>query len=306
MGLITEFGRAILVFLAVSVLLTSLSLIPAQDSVVGKKIDFFFQGEKSLGQKLMIMGRRILAGDFGQTQNGNSIFRDTVNSYFLSMELILISGFIALLSSVILALYAARYQDYLIIRTLNVLTFCFCNIPYFLTAIVFIFIFSIMFQKWFGFSLPVTGMRDMKDSGFSLASHLRHLVLPVSIITMIMFSQMYSFFRIQAETIWKKHFIKFSCALGIPEHIILFKYVLKNLADDIMKNLVDIFQTMIGVIVIIEIIFSWPGIGFNAYNSVRNLNVGGLFCALLLITTTVVVLQFVMQLIRWSGPLRSR
>ncbi|MCK5682594.1 ABC transporter permease [bacterium] len=307
LSIITEFSKSILIFAVVLILLTLISVLPVQNSVVEKKVDQFFLGNGNLLIKFGVLIDRIVSGDFGKTPNGNSIFDDTLWSYMLSLELIIIAGAIAVLLSIVLSLYAAKFQNSLIIKFLNIVVFCFCNIPYFLTAIVFIFIFSIMFEQWFGYSLPVTGMRDVKDKAFNLISHIRHLILPVSIITLIMFSQMYSFLRMQAETIYKKHYIKFSYALGLPERLILFKYVLKNLLADILRNTVNLFQTIIGIIIIIEIIFSWPGIGLKAYKSVINLNVATLFCIILMISCTVILLQFIVQVITKSeyGFLRN-
>ena len=242
MFFIKHLSKSVLVFFSLLFILTFISIIPAQNSVTGQKLFLFFDSSDNLLIKYFVLLKKVFSFNFGVTPNGNNIFKNTVNSFFRSAELLAISGIISVLFAVFLSVYSAKYQNSVFIKFLNVIVFGFCNIPYFLTAIVFIYVFSILFEQWFGISLPTTGMRSLQDTGFNLLSHIRHLVLPVTIISIIMFSQIYSFLRIQSEKIYKKQFIKFSYAIGLPEKVILFKYLLKNLLSDILRNIVNLFQ----------------------------------------------------------------
>jgi peptide/nickel transport system permease protein len=154
------------------------------------------------------------------------------------------------LAGIIAALKQYSVTDY----SLTFLSFTLSGIPQFFTGLIFILIFS-MTLRW----LPLGGTRT-PNVPFNLVDHARHLILPVIVLSLPAASVLRQSRSAMLEEM-NKDYALVARAKGLTERTINTRHVLRNA----MLPLVTLFglqlPALIGGAVIVETIFSWPGMG---------------------------------------------
>jgi peptide/nickel transport system permease protein len=109
---------------------------------------------------------------------------------------------------------------------------------------------------------------SLTDFGISL----KHILLPAicQCLTEVAFTT--RLLRSDVLETLQKDFVRMARASGIPERIILFKYVLKNSLIATTSTIGFLFGFSLGGTVLIESVFDWPGIGLYALKSATTLD----------------------------------
>jgi len=114
--------------------------------------------------------------------------------------------------------------------------------------------------------LPPGGMSAL-ESGFSLSDRLSHLVLPVLTGALGWIAWYSRFLRSSLLEILPLNYLRSARARGLPERRVIFKHALKNAMIPIVTLLaLDLPYIFTGA-VLIETIFSWPGMGRLYYQA---------------------------------------
>lgn len=114
--------------------------------------------------------------------------------------------------------------------------------------------------------LPPGGMSSL-ESGFSISDRLSHLVLPVLTGALGWIAWYSRFLRSSLLEILPLNYLRSARARGLPERRVIFKHALKNAMIPIVTLLaLDLPYIFTGA-VLIETIFSWPGMGRLYYQA---------------------------------------
>lgn len=152
--------------------------------------------------------------------------------------------------------------------TITILAVFFGSVPAFLLATLFILYFSVGMGMF-----PAGGA----DEG------VRSFILPVAATTLSMIPMISRMTRSAMLSVMNQDYIRTARAKGCSEQMVIWKHVLKNASLPIITLLVGGFASVIGGAVIIEQIFSLPGIGLYMLNAISGKNVPVVMtCALLL------------------------
>ena len=127
-----------------------------------------------------------------------------------------------------------------------------------------------------GFSLqvhwfPVAGMRDVTiEGGFwvHFVDILRHLVLPMITLSSI-FLALYS--RLSRATMMEvlgSDYVRTAKAKGLTTRQVVYKHALKNALSPVITLAGLQFSAVISGAVLVETVFSWPGLGTLAFQSI--------------------------------------
>ena len=112
---------------------------------------------------------------------------------------------------------------------------------------------------------PVAGGGDMGDP----ASRLQHLAMPAMSLGLIMTSYITRLTRTTVLEILSKDFIRTGRAKGLNQRTILLRYVLR-LSLVTIVTLVGLYATItVGSSVVIEVVFSRPGVGRLVVGAIR-------------------------------------
>jgi len=121
-----------------------------------------------------------------------------------------------------------------------------------------------------------------------------HLVLPVVVLTALTVSVLIRFVRSAMLEVLDQDYIKAAYAKGLPGRIVLVRHVLRaGLVQIITVGGLALASLLSGT-VLIEQIYSWPGLGQYAYRAALNLDLPaimgvGLFVALVYILVNLAI-----------------
>lgn len=141
--------------------------------------------------------------------------------------------------------------------------------PIFWTGMLAIMVFSF----WLGW-LPSSGMREATYVEESLAGRflavdfVRHAILPIAIFTLWRLSQPVLIMRNNMIEIVDDDFIKLKRAEGIARRKILFKHAMKNALLPVIHYGALAIGFAFGGSVVLETVFSWPGLGRTMWQAV--------------------------------------
>jgi peptide/nickel transport system permease protein len=122
------------------------------------------------------------------------------------------------------------------------------------------------------FHVPVIGM---KTFGFTAVSFLRtamdrvwHLLLPAMLEASVGIAVLSRYVRSQMLEVESQDYVRTAQAKGLPADQVHYKHALRNALLPFVTMFGLMLPAIIGGSVIIESIFSWPGIGRMAYEAI--------------------------------------
>lgn len=124
------------------------------------------------------------------------------------------------------------------------------------------------------FDVPVIGMRTfgLEDADLWLQSMDRiwHLTIPALIFASGMIAMLSRYVRSQMLEVIHMDYIRTARAKGLSEEVVIYKHGLRNALLPFITMFGLMIPGLIGGSVIIEQIFSWPGLGRLGYEAILN------------------------------------
>ncbi len=196
----------------------------------------------------------VLHGDFGDSLINNKpitgeIARRLPATLMLAFAALLVGLLIALPAGVMSALRPGGVVD----LTASLLSQIGVSIPDFWMAILLI----LLFAENLGW-LPSNGFAPLREG---VVDWLRHLVLPAVTAGIISGSIMTRFTRSAMLDVMHRDYVRTARAKGLTESTIILKHVLRNAAIPIVTIIGLQMATLFSAVVVVEIIFAWPGLG---------------------------------------------
>jgi len=196
----------------------------------------------------------ILRGDLGQSlvmeRPVGPIIADALEA---SAVLAVFSFFLVATFGIVLGVLAAVRQNRAVDHVVSIFTYVGSSIPEFFWGIVLI----IVFARYFGW-LPPGGRGDPSDG---LLTRLSYLVLPPATLTFTLIAHVSRMTRSSMIEALRTQYVRNARAKGLPERIVIWRHALRNaLLPTITVLAVDV-GWLIGGIVVVERVFSYPGLG---------------------------------------------
>lgn len=151
--------------------------------------------------------------------------------------------------------------------------------------------------------LPHAGMRSVGYDASGILSKflsldfLRHLVLPAVVSGLYFWGLPFLLVRSSTIEILKEDFIELARAKGLSERRILYRHGVRNALLPLATAAAAYIGTAAGGIVVIEVVFSWPGLGREIVTAVQRHDYALAQGAFLLLATMVVVMNLVVDLV---------
>ncbi|GAA6192833.1 ABC transporter permease [Phaeobacter sp. NW0010-22] len=183
-----------------------------------------------------------------------------------TLLLVITSQVLALFLGVLLGVISARKPNGISSHLVTFLALFGYSAPVFWTGILLLIGFSLQFQ-WF----PVAGMRDVTISGgfwVHFWDVTRHLVLPTITLSSI-FLALYS--RLSRATMMEvlgSDYVRTAKAKGLTERQVVYKHALKNSLSPVITLAGLQLSAVVSGAVLVETVFSWPGLGTLAFQSI--------------------------------------
>ena len=183
-----------------------------------------------------------------------------------TLLLVLTAQFLALIVGVFLGVYSAQRPNGLSSHFVSFFALFGYSAPVFWSGLLLLIGFSLHIQ-WF----PVAGMRDVTIEGNFLEETMdiiRHMVLPVITLASI-FLALYS--RLSRATMMEvlgSDYIRTAKSKGLTDREIIYKHALKNSLSPVITLAGLQFSAVVSGAILVESVFSWPGLGTLAFESI--------------------------------------
>ncbi|MEN3395431.1 ABC transporter permease [Brucella melitensis] len=254
----------------------------------------------------------ILRGDLGQSiRTGRPVAEDLAQFLPATLELMIAGFFLYMLISFGLALLALRKPDGMLDKSVRLVTMLGTGIPVFWLGMGLQFIF---FYKlgWLPLSsrFPVREIAPAGPTGFLLidtlvAGNLRgfglalqHLCLPALTIVMNLLAVGTRLTRSTLLDEREQPYVRTALGKGLTGRSILLKHMLRNAANPILVTTSMQFGYLISWILMVEVIFEWPGIGLYAYKSFQLFDYAPVIALALVSTAGFVIINLAVDLVQ--------
>jgi peptide/nickel transport system permease protein len=179
-----------------------------------------------------------------------------------------------------LGIIAARRPGSVVDGAVNLLCFAGISVPSFWLALMLILVFAATLG-W----LPAGGVATIGDGG--VADRLRHLVLPVTTLTLASMGAHLRYIRAAMIETLREDYIRTARAKGASETRVLAYHALRNALIPVVTVLALSFGSLFSGALITETMFAYPGMGKLIYDAILgndfNLALAGLLLATVMV-----------------------
>lgn len=173
---------------------------------------------------------------------------------------LLLGLIIAIPSGIISATKQYSKLDY----TLVTGSFLGISIPNFFLAVILIYVFSIQLQLF-----PSSGMKEVGGEA-NLQTLLTHLTLPVIALVANVAGRNIRYVRSSMLEILGQDYLRTARSKGLKESLVINRHAMRNALIPVVTIIGLEIPILFGGAVVIEQIFSWPGIGLLTLSSIMN------------------------------------
>lgn len=173
---------------------------------------------------------------------------------------LIISMFIAIPAGIYSAIHQYSKRDYTVVT----LSFLGSSMPGFFLSLLLIYLFTVRLG-W----LPSSGMTTLGTQG-GVADVAKHMVMPVIVLAFSMAGSNIRYIRSAVLEILQQDYLRTARAKGIGHFRVINKHALRNALVPIITVIGMEIPVLFGGAVIIEQIFSWPGLGLMTMSAISN------------------------------------
>ena len=207
----------------------------------------------------------VLHGNLGYSYRSFQPVSELIGSHIGPTLLLMgVSMVLGLLIAIPAGIYSAvhRYEkrDYAVVSTSFVLS----SIPGFFLSLILIYVFNVRLG-W----LPSSGMSTPGTGGDAL-DVTRHLILPALVLAVGVAGGNIRYIRSAVLEILEMDYLRTAKAKGMGRKIVIRKHAFRNALLPIVTVIGMQIPTLFGGAVIVEQLFSWPGLGLVTMSAVLN------------------------------------
>ena len=268
-SVLKKIGSFLIILLGITFLSFLLSYLSPSDPVeimmkkkgnmVSEEVIEQKREELGLNQPLVVQYvnwlKGIVKGDFGTSYKSNKpVLQEIQKCLPYTIKLTLLSMFLTIVISTPLGVLCARYKDGWLDNLLRFVTYLFSSLPSFFLALVLMYCFALKL-KWF----PVIAKGSTGG-----------IVMPALVLSLTLAAWYIRQVRAIVLGELEKEYIDWLLARGVSETKIMFGHVLRNCLMPLVTLVGISFGTMLGGSTIVESIFTWPGVGKMAVDSITS------------------------------------
>jgi peptide/nickel transport system permease protein len=126
---------------------------------------------------------------------------------------------------------------------------------------------------------------------------LHHLVLPALVLAAFSVGLLTRYTRSAVLEVVGNDYVRAARAKGLPERIVVTRYILRAALPSVVTVLGLVFANVLTGAVLVEKIFSWPGIGQYAYQAAVNLDVPAIAGVSLFVAVVYITVNFIVDVL---------
>lgn len=212
--------------------------------------------------------KNMLKGDLGISYTFKVKVTDVIEDrIWNTVNLAILTLIFTYLLAIPLGLISGRYSDSWMDKAITGYTYIGFATPVFIFSIIMLFVFGFGLD-WFPTGGSVSPQVEEGTMAYAL-SKLHHMILPAFSTALISTTAIIQYLRNEVMENKEKDFVRTARSKGIPENQIYSQHILRNSLLPITAFLGYEITGVIGGSVLIETIFSYPGIGQLFLSSVQ-------------------------------------
>jgi peptide/nickel transport system permease protein len=253
----------------------------------------------------------LVHGDLGQSSLTHGPVTHDLGQFIpatgeLALYSILFAAIVGIGFGVIAALRRNRPTDH----ALRVASLAGISMPTFWIALVALYV-GFFRLGWFpgaerldpGVSPPpsITGLYTIDallDGNWGLfVQALHHLVLPALVLAAFNVSLLTRFTRSAVLEVVGNDYVRAARAKGLPERTVVLRYIVRGALPSVVTVLGLVFANVLTGAVLVEKIFSWPGIGQYAFQAAVNVDVPAIAGVSLFVAVVYITVNFIVDVL---------
>ncbi|HEY0415525.1 MAG TPA: ABC transporter permease [Gaiellaceae bacterium] len=267
--------------------------------------------DKPLPARYAIYLGHVVKGDLGQSSLTHDAVTHDLGTFIpataeLALYSVLFAAIVGIGFGVLAALRRNRPTDH----ALRVASLAGISMPTFWIALVALYV-GFYRLGWFpgaerldpGLTPPgtITGLYTLDallhgDVGlFGQAFH--HLVLPSLVLAAFNVSLLTRFTRSAVLEVVGNDYVRAARAKGLPGRVVVMRYILRAALPSVVTVLGLVFANVLTGAVLVEKIFSWPGVGQYAYQAAVNVDVPAIAGVSIFVAVVYVTINFVVDVL---------
>ena len=223
--------------------------------------------DQPLAQQMVTYVGRVLHGDFGHS----FYFNEPVTKLILqrmpaTILLVLAALLLAVLTGTLLGILSARRPNSLLSHFVTLFSLAGYAAPVFWTGLMLILLFASYIPLF-----PASGMADVAHPKQGIAyilDVLHHLTLPALTLGIVYMAQYSRLARTSMIDALRADYIRTARAKGLRETVVVFKHALRNALIPVVTMVGLQFGHLFAGAVLVETVFSWPGLGRLVFESI--------------------------------------
>jgi ABC-type dipeptide/oligopeptide/nickel transport system permease component len=231
---------------------------------------------KSLPEQFWIYLKSLSQGDLGNSlSTGQPVAKELITRLPASLELVLASLLLAVVIAIPLGIAAARHPNSWIDHACRLVTTAGVSLPTFFTGLLLAYVFYFLLgwapspigrlDPYLSSPPSITGFYTVDslltgNVALFIAS-LKQMILPVLTLGIFVLAPLARMTRASMLSVLSADFIRTARASGLSPTTVLVRYAFRNALLPVITTLGMVFSFLLGMSVIVEKVFAWPGVG---------------------------------------------
>lgn len=242
---------------------------------------------------------------------GQPVWKDLTSRFPATFELVLYGMVLAIILAIPLGMISALKRGTLVDHVARVLAVIGVSVPVFWIGLE---VLTIFYNKlgWLPGPtgrLPIGVQEPAKITGLYTVDALLHgqwhlwadsvkaLLLPVITIGVVAMAPIARMTRSTMIDALDSDYVRTARALGIPNRVIVLHHAFKNAVLPVLTLIAAVFGYLVGGEVLVEIIFSWNGLGLYSYNAILNSDFPAVQGFILLVTAIYILIYLAVDVL---------
>jgi len=292
LGLLSMLIVSLIIFIAVNSLPGSFASAVLGQSATPEAVAAF---NRQLGLDQPLVARYFswlggaVKGDFGTSFTTRPVGTVIGPRLLNTIKLALATAAIAVPLAIVLGIICVRYLNRLPDRILSATTLSTISLPEFFIAYLLILLLAAKLQ-W----LP--SLSTIRAS-MGLSDQLLRMVLPVLTLVFVTLAHMMRATRAALINIMSQPYVEMARLKGEPETKVILKHALPNAIGSIASVIALNLAYLIAGVVVVEVVFVYPGIGQTMVNAVSNRDIPIVQACALIFSATYIILNLTADII---------
>ncbi len=212
----------------------------------------------------------VLRGDFGKSfVDGQSVAKTILERLPYTLYLNFLIMIVIYLVAIPVGMTSALKQYSKFDHIMTGMAFLGQAVPSFWIGLILIYFFGLKLD-W----LPISGIGtiglNVRTAGFwpTVADRAAHVVMPVLVVAFGSLTGVARYMRSSMLEVIRQDYVRTARAKGLPEKVVILKHAMRNALLPIVTLLGNELPLLFGGMVVIESIFSWPGIGLLSIRAI--------------------------------------